>query len=59
MEKALEFLRKKGVEVLHPQGIVDGSPQPTLDLIWTIILRFQVIIKNWPKKFIFDYDYNL
>ena len=45
VDKSLNFLTEMKVhlENLGAQDIVDGSPRLTLGLIWTIILRFQVI----------------
>lgn len=46
VDKALQFLRDQRVhlENMGSHDIVDGSARLTLGLIWTIILRFQVII---------------
>ena len=45
VDKALQFLRDQRVhlENMGSHDIVDGSSRLTLGLIWTIILRFQVI----------------
>lgn len=45
VDKGLQFLRDQHVhlENLGSQDIVDGSSRLTLGLIWTIILRFQVL----------------
>ena len=45
VDKALQFLKDQRVhlENLGSHDIVDGNPRLTLGLIWTIILRFQVI----------------
>ena len=46
VDKALQFLREQRVhlENMGSHDIVDGNPRLSLGLIWTIILRFQVII---------------
>ena len=46
VEKALEYLREQHVhlENIGPHDIVDGNPSLTLGLIWTIILRYIIII---------------
>lgn len=48
VDKALQFLRDQRVhlENMGSHDIVDGSPRLTLGLIWTIILRFQVVF-HW------------
>lgn len=45
VDKGLQFLKDQHVhlENLGCHDIVDGNPRLTLGLIWTIILRFQVI----------------
>lgn len=45
VDKALQFLREQRVhlENMGSHDIVDGNPRLSLGLIWTIILRFQVI----------------
>lgn len=49
VEKALMFLKEQRVhlENMGSHDIVDGNPRLNLGLIWTIILRFQVINKLW------------
>lgn len=45
VDKALQFLKEQRVhlENMGSHDIVDGNHRLTLGLIWTIILRFQVI----------------
>lgn len=45
---ALRFLQCKNIKLVNIQAedIVDGNPKLTLGLIWTIILHFQVCIRN-------------
>lgn len=47
VDKALQFLKEQKVhlENMGSHDIVDGNHRLTLGLIWTIILRFQVIYK--------------
>jgi len=44
VDKSLTFLNEQKVhlENMSAHAIVDGDRRLTLDLIWTIILRFQV-----------------
>lgn len=46
VDKALQFLKEQKVhlENMGSHDIVDGNHRLTLGLIWTIILRFQVIL---------------
>jgi spectrin beta len=46
VDKALQFLREQRVhlENMGSHDIVDGNPRLNLGLIWTIILRFQVLL---------------
>jgi hypothetical protein len=55
VDKALQFLyeQKVHLENLGAHDIVDGSSRLTLGLIWTIILRFQVVYLNLSLKFYF------
>uniref|UniRef100_A0A8C4WY38 Calponin-homology (CH) domain-containing protein n=1 Tax=Eptatretus burgeri TaxID=7764 RepID=A0A8C4WY38_EPTBU len=48
VDKALQFLKEQRVhlENMGSHDIVDGNHRLTLGLIWTIILRFQVIISS-------------
>lgn len=48
VDKALQFLKEQRVhlENMGSHDIVDGNPRLSLGLIWTIILRFQVIKNN-------------
>lgn len=48
VDKALQFLREQRVhlENIGSHDIVDGNASLSLGLIWTIILRFQVISTN-------------
>lgn len=45
VDKALQFLKEQKVhlENMGSHDIVDGNHRLTLGLIWTIILRFQVL----------------
>lgn len=45
VDKALQFLKEQRVhlENVGSHDIVDGNHRLTLGLVWTIILRFQVI----------------
>lgn len=46
VDKALQFLKEQRVhlENMGSHDIVDGNHRLTLGLIWTIILRFQVLL---------------
>lgn len=46
VDKALQFLKEQRVhlENVGSHDIVDGNHRLTLGLVWTIILRFQVIL---------------
>jgi len=46
VDKSLTFLNEMRVhlENMGAHDIVDGNPRLTLGLIWTIILRFQVLL---------------
>ena len=48
VDKALSFLYDQRVQLenLGAHDIVDGTPRLTLGLIWTIILRFQIIVST-------------
>ncbi|KAK2495969.1 hypothetical protein MC885_003578 [Smutsia gigantea] len=50
VDKALQFLKEQRVhlENVGSHDIVDGNHRLTLGLVWTIILRFQVI-PNYPE----------
>ena len=49
VDKALQFLKEQRVhlENMGSHDIVDGNHRLTLGLIWTIILRFQVLRADW------------
>lgn len=55
VDKALQFLKDQRVhlENMGSHDIVDGNPRLSLGLIWTIILRFQVRVKQIAHLFRF------
>lgn len=55
VDKALQFLKDQRVhlENMGSHDIVDGNPRLSLGLIWTIILRFQVSIRNNSARLLY------
>ena len=57
VDKALSFLYDQRVQLenLGAHDIVDGTPRLTLGLIWTIILRFQIIVSAQLRPYFNNY----
>lgn len=55
VDKSLTFLGEKAVKLenMGAHDIVDGNSRLTLGLIWTIILRFQVLLCFYARKAVF------
>ena len=55
--KSLAFLHTKvRLENIEAENIVDGNPRMILDLIWTIILRFQIQVSVEQKNKVGEYN---
>ena len=55
--KSLAFLHTKvRLENIEAENIVDGNPRMILDLIWSIILRFQIQVSVEQKNKVGEYN---